>query len=93
LHDAKTDEMRFKTEKRKTHPDCENPMSEKKSTQILTQTGSGRLTCPKCGNNQKNMIRETEDPDHIVNDYPRIVGKKYQCGKCGTWWRRVEDSA
>ena len=66
-------------------------MSEVKKPDILIQHGTGRLACPKCGNVTRNMIREVEDPDHIVMDYPRINGKKYHCGKCGTWWRKVEE--
>ncbi|MHA1776804.1 MAG: hypothetical protein ACTSWC_08505 [Promethearchaeota archaeon] len=58
---------------------------------ILIQKGSGRLTCPKCGNSQRNMIREVVDKSHIIMDYPLIYGKKYICGKCGTHWRRAEE--
>lgn len=64
---------------------------EKKPAPILIQTGAGRLQCPKCGNNIRNMIRETQDPEHIVMDYPLIYGKKFHCGKCGSWWRRIEE--
>ncbi len=65
---------------------------EKKVAEVLVQKGSGRLTCPKCGNVTRNMIRETDDPTHIVMDYPLIYGKKYHCGICGTWWRRDEEA-
>jgi ribosomal protein S27AE len=59
---------------------------------ILVQKGGNRLQCPKCGNYNKNMIREVEDHSHIINDYPVIYGKKNLCGKCGsTWiWERPE---
>lgn len=54
---------------------------------IMEQSGGNRLTCPKCGNLKRNMIREVEDRSHIVHDYPIIYGKKYICGQCGTHWR------
>lgn len=71
-------------------------MSEKKQLSaeagpMMIQKGAGRLTCPKCGNVQRNMIREAEDTNHKINDYPVIFGKKFKCGKCGVWWRREEE--
>ena len=57
----------------------------------LVQTGNERLTCPHCGNNQANMIREVVDRDHIINDYPVIYGKKYICGECGAEWVREKN--
>lgn len=54
----------------------------------LVQHGDGRLTCPECGNNLANKIREVTDRTHIVNDYPLIYGKKYICGMCGAEWVR-----
>jgi hypothetical protein len=71
----------------KAPPAKEAPKSEKEVA-VLIQTSSGRLQCPKCGNNAHNMIREFEDRSHIIMDYPIIFGKKFHCGKCGTWWRR-----
>jgi predicted RNA-binding Zn-ribbon protein involved in translation (DUF1610 family) len=61
------------------------------SHEVLVQSGSSRLKCPKCGNVTRNMIREVQDPGHIIMDYPLMYGKKYICGKCGTHWRREED--
>lgn len=58
---------------------------------ILIQRGSGRLTCPKCGNNNSNMIREVQDRKNIIHDYPVIYGKKYICGECGSHWRKIEN--
>jgi len=60
------------------------------SHEILVQKGSGRLTCPRCGNLNKNMIREVEDRTNILMDYPLIYGKKYICGECGAEWRKEE---
>jgi predicted nucleic-acid-binding Zn-ribbon protein len=57
---------------------------------ILVQKGKGRLTCPKCGNTNTYMFRETEDFEHKIMDYPLVFGKKYYCGQCGTCWRREE---
>ncbi|MHA1718471.1 MAG: hypothetical protein ACTSXK_03030, partial [Promethearchaeota archaeon] len=60
------------------------------SHEILIQKGSGRLTCPRCGNLNKNMIREVEDRTNILMDYPLIYGKKYICGECGAEWKKEE---
>ncbi len=60
------------------------------SIEILVQKGSGRLTCPRCGNLNKSMIREVEDRTNILMDYPLIYGKKYICGECGAEWKKVD---
>ncbi|MFX1568563.1 MAG: hypothetical protein ACFFCV_09360 [Promethearchaeota archaeon] len=49
--------------------------------------GTSRRECPKCGNSNKMLIRETIDRTHIICDYPRMYGKKYHCGECGVEWR------
>ncbi|MCK4779992.1 MAG: hypothetical protein KAT57_07390 [Candidatus Lokiarchaeota archaeon] len=49
--------------------------------------GVSRRECPKCGNNNKPLIREVLDKTHIICDYPRMFGKKYHCGECGGEWR------
>jgi predicted RNA-binding Zn-ribbon protein involved in translation (DUF1610 family) len=64
-------------------------MSEKKEIEV--QQGGGRLKCPKCGNVTRNKIREAEDREHQIFDYPVIFGKKYHCGMCGIWWRWEKD--
>jgi len=56
--------------------------------EIMIQKGEGRLACPKCGNDQRNLIREVEDPTNIIMAYPRILGKKWICGKCGTEFKK-----
>ncbi|TFH31380.1 MAG: hypothetical protein E4G98_00120 [Promethearchaeota archaeon] len=56
--------------------------------EVMVQKGEGRLTCPKCGNSERNLIREVEDPSNIIMAYPRILGKKWICGKCGTDWKK-----
>ncbi len=48
----------------------------------------GRLTCPKCGNQYRTLIRELQDKNNIISNYPRMYGKKYECGKCGTEWKK-----
>lgn len=47
----------------------------------------GRRGCPGCGQNRTYMIHESEDKTNIILDYPRMYGKKYKCGSCGTSWR------
>ena len=49
--------------------------------------GESRRECPKCGNHNKMLIRETTDRTNIICDYPRMYGKKYHCGECGVEWR------
>jgi uncharacterized Zn finger protein len=61
------------------------------SEELMTQNGGNRLTCPKCGNYKRNMIREVKDMSNLIYDYPPIYGKKYHCGQCGTWWRWIRD--
>lgn len=55
---------------------------------ILTvEKPEGRRRCPKCNNENKMMIHETVDKSNIILDYPRVYGKKYNCGQCGQEWR------
>jgi hypothetical protein len=43
---------------------------------ILTiEKPEGRRMCPKCNNDQKNMIHESVDKGNIIVDYPRMYGK------------------
>jgi len=49
--------------------------------------GVSRRECPKCGNNNKPLIREILDKTHLISDYPRMYAKKYHCGECGVEWR------
>ncbi|HMF33573.1 MAG TPA: hypothetical protein VKK79_19275 [Candidatus Lokiarchaeia archaeon] len=47
-----------------------------------------RWQCPKCGNNDRRMIREVQDKTILLNAYPPVYGKKLVCGKCGGEWRQ-----
>jgi chromosome segregation ATPase len=64
-----------------------SPELEKDKQPILEGTSEGRRRCPKCGNTNKTHIREMPDKTHIILAYPRMYGKKYKCGLCGTEWR------
>jgi hypothetical protein len=33
------------------------------------------------------MIHESTDKTNIILDYPKMYGKKFKCGECGTEWR------
>jgi hypothetical protein len=66
------------------------PVAAPGASGLLVQTGGGRAQCPRCGNDQRPMIREMQDRNHIICDYPVIYAKKYVCGKCGAEWRREE---
>jgi len=49
--------------------------------------------CPKCGNQRKALIHEELDKNNIIMSYPRMYGKKYRCGECGSEWRVDMDGA
>ena len=46
-----------------------------------------RRKCPECGVDNPRLIHETVDKTRLISDYPKIYGKKYKCGECGTVWR------
>ncbi|MBY8992196.1 MAG: hypothetical protein KGD58_15735 [Candidatus Lokiarchaeota archaeon] len=48
--------------------------------------GYSRRICPHCDNNRQMSIQEKIDKKNILMQYPRIYGKKYVCGLCGTNW-------
>jgi hypothetical protein len=60
------------------------------SSVVVIGKQTGRRKCPSCGNAQHHFIYEEIDKSHILMDYPRIYGKKYKCGKCGTLWRKED---
>ncbi|TXT67097.1 MAG: hypothetical protein BAJALOKI1v1_180002 [Promethearchaeota archaeon] len=63
-------------------------MGENKDDGLLTvEKFEGRRICPKCGEENPQMIHESTDKTNIIMDYPRIYSKKYKCGRCGTEWR------
>ncbi|MFX0003474.1 MAG: hypothetical protein ACFE9C_11660 [Candidatus Hodarchaeota archaeon] len=57
------------------------------STILTVEKVEGRRKCPECGTDDPHMIHESIDKSNIVLDYPRIYGKKYLCGQCGSQWR------
>ncbi|MFX0031806.1 MAG: hypothetical protein ACFE8E_08670 [Candidatus Hodarchaeota archaeon] len=62
-------------------------MGEGTNNLLTIEKTEGRRKCPICSNEEKNMIHESTDKTNIISDYPRVYGKKYRCGKCGTEWR------
>ena len=54
----------------------------------LFEISDKRRACPKCGNNNPSQIREMIDRTNIISDYPKVYGKKYQCGQCGAEWSK-----
>ena len=46
-----------------------------------------RRTCPNCGNNNRNLIRELIDRENIIMENPNVYGLKYICGNCGCEWK------
>jgi len=61
-------------------------MGEERNNILTIEKTDGRRKCPNCGEENKNMIHESTDKSHIINDYPRVFGKKYRCGRCGQEW-------
>ncbi|MFW9899020.1 MAG: hypothetical protein ACFFDO_07140 [Candidatus Thorarchaeota archaeon] len=62
-------------------------MSEDENGIITIEKSEGRRKCPSCGEENKYMIHEEIDKTQIIMDYPKVYGKKWKCGKCGTTWR------
>ena len=62
-------------------------MGEELNGLLTIERGEGRRKCPSCGEENKNMIHESTDKNRIINDYPRVYGKKYRCGRCGQEWK------
>ena len=57
-------------------------------TSILTvEAPEGRRKCPECKIDDPHMIHESVDKSNIILDYPRVYGKKFQCGMCSCLWR------
>ena len=65
----------------------ESPSVPLSTTHKSIMEGDSRRMCPSCDNNRRQFIYEETDKTHILMDYPRIYGKRYKCGKCGTLWR------
>jgi len=69
-----------------------NTVSEPEETSLENEmlkeeTVTRKKMCPNCGNTNKSQIREFDDKNKIIYTYPRIYGKMYRCGQCGTEWR------
>mgnify|MGYP006288267541 CR=1 FL=1 len=78
----KTEEYHNKNIKHKKWVKKQEPGS------ILTiKKSKGRRTCPNCDEARKEMIHESIDKTHVIMKSPRVYGKKYKCGRCGTEWR------
>lgn len=58
------------------------------ASSILTiNKTAGRRKCPNCDEDRKEMIHESIDKSNVIMSSPRVYGKKYKCGRCGTEWR------
>jgi hypothetical protein len=62
------------------------PMKNEEGVLIIEKK-EGRRVCPNCGEENPHMIHESTDKTNIIMDYPRVYGKKYKCGRCGTEWK------
>ncbi|MFX0083700.1 MAG: hypothetical protein ACFE94_18270 [Candidatus Hodarchaeota archaeon] len=66
--------------------DLETPVPTISSSNKPIVESYSRRQCPHCDNNRHMFIYEEIDKTNIIMAYPRIYGKKYKCGKCGTYW-------
>jgi hypothetical protein len=66
--------------------DLTTPVPTISSTNKPIVEGYSRRQCPHCDNDRHMFIHEEIDKTNIIMAYPRIYGKKYKCGKCGTNW-------
>ena len=66
--------------------DLETPVPTISSSNKRIVEGYSRRKCPHCHNDRHMFIHEEIDKTNIIMAYPRIYGKKYKCGKCGTYW-------
>ena len=60
---------------------------KKQEVEILEGTPGIRRKCPNCGNPNPASIHEQVDKTRIIMESPRMYGKKYICGECGTEWK------
>jgi hypothetical protein len=73
-------------------PEIEIPFDFKTPTPTLGGAdrpiieGYSRRICPHCDNDRQMSIQEKIDKTNIIMQYPKIYGKKYVCGQCGTNW-------
>jgi len=67
--------------------DLETPVPTISSLNKPIVEGYSRRQCPHCDNNRHMFIHEEIDKKNIIMAYPRIYGKKYKCGVCGTNWK------
>jgi len=62
-------------------------MVDEEKILTIEKKAEARRKCPSCGEENKHMIHESIDKSVIIMDYPKVYGKRYKCGKCGTMWR------
>lgn len=58
----------------------------KEQRKVTLRTSEGRIKCPECGNQNKRVIRESIDRTYLISVTPRVYGKKFKCGECGSEW-------
>ncbi|HEY0088284.1 MAG TPA: hypothetical protein VGB37_05535, partial [Candidatus Lokiarchaeia archaeon] len=56
---------------------------------LEVKRAEGRRSCPKCGNQNANAIKELIDKKIIISNYPQLYGKKFQCRLCNCEWREL----
>ena len=60
---------------------------KEQEVEILKSTPGIRRKCPNCGNPNPASIHEQVDKTRIIMESPRMYGKKFICGECGTEWK------
>lgn len=62
-------------------------MSDENIEILTIEKPEGRRKCPSCGEENKFMLHEEVDKNELIMDYPKLYGKKFKCGTCGTIWK------
>ncbi len=60
---------------------------EKEKESSLEEKHESRRICPVCSNQNQRLIREMDDKSKLIMAYPKVYGKKLNCGQCGAEWR------
>jgi len=70
-----------------TPTESKNTSQSEEKTSTVIETEENKRICPKCNNQNLRLIREVIDKTKLISAYPRMYGKKFKCGECGTEWR------
>jgi len=99
IKDYKRNQKIYEAEKAKSEKGASatkaSDIAPKKPSEVIKEQVLGvsessagiRRKCPNCGNTNPASIHEQVDKTRIIMESPRMYGKKYICGECGTEWK------